>query len=184
MLTSAALGKAGGSGLGEAVGVEAEQFSELLGTHAQVAYRLALTMLREPGLAEDAVQEAALRAWKRRTSLRDAASFRPWFLAVVANECRSVRRGRWFRLGSPVEAPERGVPPQADATDQRVDLARSLSRLGAEDRLAVYLYYYLDMTVEDAAASMRCSQAAFRSRLARAVRRLRPGLELEDFARG
>lgn len=161
--------------------VAAEEFGELLRGSAQAAFGVGLAMLRDRSAAEDCVQDAALKAWRRRTSLRSHDAFRPWFLAIVANECRSLRRGRWFRaLRVPLHADLPALSSSHDEAERRLDLARALAQLGEEDRLAVYLYYYLDLPVAQAADAMSCSLSAFRSRLTRAVRRLRPGLEPDE----
>ena len=74
-------------------------FEALLRPLISPAYRLALVMVRDPHQAEDCVQEAALRAWRSRAQLKGGAtSLRPWFLAIVANQCRSWRRARWARV--------------------------------------------------------------------------------------
>ena len=69
-------------------------FTSQLEAALDSAHRLATVMLRDRTAAEDAVQEAALKAWRKRRQLRDgAAGFRTWFLSIVANECRMARRG-------------------------------------------------------------------------------------------
>ncbi|HKA12981.1 MAG TPA: sigma factor, partial [Candidatus Dormibacteraeota bacterium] len=74
-------------------------FETLIQPLISPAYRLALVMVRDPSQAEDCVQEAALRAWRARAQLRGGAEgLRPWFLAIVANECRNWLRGRWIRV--------------------------------------------------------------------------------------
>ncbi len=75
-----------------------EEFDELVGPHLEAGYRTALAILRDPDEARDAVQEAALKAWRRLGQLRDGRSARAWFLAIVANQCRSTRRGRWWSV--------------------------------------------------------------------------------------
>src|ERR1700693_4149134 len=67
------------------------------------AYKLAYMMLRDREAAEDAVQNAALKSWRKLSKLRPGSDPRPWFLGFVANECRNMRRLRWrtvLRLGS------------------------------------------------------------------------------------
>jgi RNA polymerase sigma-70 factor (ECF subfamily) len=73
-------------------------FDELLAPVLDPAFRLAMTMLNDRSAAEDAVQEAALKMWRKLGSFRPEAELRPWFLAIVANECRTARRGRWWRV--------------------------------------------------------------------------------------
>jgi RNA polymerase sigma-70 factor (ECF subfamily) len=139
------------------------------------AYRLAFGMLQNREEAEDAVQEAALSAWRRRQTFRAGADARPWFFAIVANQCRSLRRGRWsrlLRLADPVISSQ----PTADL-DADLDLRRALARLGHDDRLVLVLRYYLDRPYDEIAATLRISDQAARSRTQRAVRRLRPYLD-------
>src|SRR6476661_4801726 len=70
-------------------------FEILLRPLLEPGYRLPGGMLQDHQAAEDAVQEAALKAWRKLRQLRDGSDMRPWFLGIVANECRSVRRSRW-----------------------------------------------------------------------------------------
>src|SRR5207237_8759667 len=61
------------------------------------AYRLAAAMLSDRAAAEDAAQEASIRAWRKLRQLRgEVGSLRAWFLSIVANECRMTRRQRWW----------------------------------------------------------------------------------------
>src|SRR5262249_58079603 len=74
------------------------------------AHRLATVMLGDRTAAEDAVQEAALKAWRKYGQLKGGAeTFRAWFLSIVANECRLARRGRRGQRGRQPAAP----PPPA-----------------------------------------------------------------------
>jgi RNA polymerase sigma-70 factor (ECF subfamily) len=135
------------------------------------AYKLAFSLLRSRDEAEDAVQEAALSAWKHRQAFRAGADPRPWFFAIVANHCRSVRRGRWsrlLRLADPVVRSEPSGDVEAD-----MDLRRAINRLGHKDRLALVLRYYVDLSFDEVAQTLGISEQAARSRIQRAVRRLR-----------
>jgi RNA polymerase sigma-70 factor (ECF subfamily) len=139
------------------------------------AYRLAFGMLRNREEAEDAVQEAALSAWKHRQTFRAGADARPWFFAIVANQCRSLRRSRWgrlLRIADPVIASQ----PTADV-DADLDLRRALARLSHDDLLVLVLRYYMDRPYEEIAATLGISDQAARSRTQRAVRRLRPHVD-------
>jgi len=145
----------------------------------QPAYKLALTLLRDGNQAEDAVQEATIKAWASVARLRDDNSFRAWYLTIVANECRSARRRRpWLALDTAWLHRERR--PAEELVAERIDVARAVSDLGDAERLAVYLYYYLDLEVTEASRIAQISEAVFRSRLARATRRLRPPLTRDD----
>src|ERR1700681_2933632 len=73
-------------------------FDELVGPLIDQAFRLAFGMLHDREGAEDAVQEAAVRSWKKLGNLRPGTEMRPWFLAIVANQCRTAARGRWWSV--------------------------------------------------------------------------------------
>jgi RNA polymerase sigma-70 factor (ECF subfamily) len=153
----------------------AEPFDEILRELVPPGYRLAVGILADPALAEDAVQEAALLAWRRLPSLRDQANLRGWFLAIVANQCRSMRRRRWWsvlRLGHVGEDAGGADTGAEERTVRSIDLDRGLQRLGVQDRLALYLRFYEDMTYEEVARVMGVSMGAARSRIHRATRRL------------
>jgi RNA polymerase sigma-70 factor (ECF subfamily) len=142
------------------------------------AYRLAFGMLRNREEAEDAVQEAALSAWRHRQTFRAGADARPWFFAIVANQCRSLRRNRWSRLLRQAD-PVASSQPTADL-DADIDLRRALARLGHDDRLVLVLRYYVDLPYEEIAATLSISDQAARSRTQRAVRRLRAHLDSRE----
>src|SRR5205085_229946 len=74
-------------------------FESLLRPLVEPAYRMAFAMLSDREDAEDAVQEGALKAWRAVRRIRPGVdSIRPWFFAIVANECRSARRRRWWTV--------------------------------------------------------------------------------------
>jgi RNA polymerase sigma factor (sigma-70 family) len=133
-----------------------------------VAMRLATAMRLERNDAEDAVQEAALRAWRRRQNLRPGADLRPWFLAIVANQCRETRRARWASVLRFADPPEGPAVLAAD-TAGRLDTATALRRLSHDIRLAVVLRYYLDLSFEEVAATSGCTVEAARSRVRRGL---------------
>jgi RNA polymerase sigma-70 factor (ECF subfamily) len=141
------------------------------------AYRLACGMLHDPHAAEDVVQEAAIKAWRKQRQLREGTPLLPWLLGIVANECRSHHRRRWTsvlrRETVIVEVP-------AADLDAGADLRRELLLLGADDRLVVVLHFHLDMTLPEIAAVTGRSIAAVRSRLYRALARLRIRMELQE----
>lgn len=135
------------------------------------AFRLALFMLRDPAAAEDAVQEAALKSWRKLSTLKPGKDPLPWFLGFVANECRNARRSRW-RTVLPLTISS-GAIARETLSSHDPDLIRALSRLTYRDRLIVSMFYYLDLPLDDIAAATRSRKAAVRSRLYRAVETLR-----------
>ena len=149
-----------------------------------MAYRLAYGLLRRPEEAEDAVQDATLNAWRRRSTFRAGSEVRPWFLAIVANQCRQATRTRWWsviRLAEP-EAPHQEV--HVGDSEAVLSLRAGLSKLSSADRLVLLLRYYLDLSFDEVAATLRVSPPAARVRAHRALARLRPNIvvreELQD----
>lgn len=157
-------------------------FETLLQPLISPAYRLALVMVRDPSQAEDCVQEAALRAWRARGQLRGGAEqLRPWFLAIVTNECRSWLRGRWARVLRHDLPPLATVSgPTEDSLAQSEDLRRALRSLRPDERAVLLLRYGLDLEVEAVAAALGVRRGAARSRIHRALRRLRPHLVVKE----
>ena len=149
-------------------------FDSLIGPHLEVGYRTALAILRNGAEAEDAVQEAAVKAWRRIGQLQDIASARPWFLAIVANQCRSMRRARWWSVIRVADIDRESGEFPSDGTD----LQRALARLPYEDRLALFLHFYLDLPLEEIGAVLGLSPAGAKTRIYRAAKKLRPGLEM------
>ncbi|HLQ17065.1 MAG TPA: sigma-70 family RNA polymerase sigma factor [Candidatus Eisenbacteria bacterium] len=155
-------------------------FDELLAPVLDPAFRLAMTMLKDRGAAEDAVQEAALKAWRALGRFRTGAELRPWFLAIVANECRSARRGRWWRVLRFGDAGQLGGAVASDRSwAERIDLGAALDRLPRHHLLALTLYYHLDLPMDEVARVLGCSSGGARQRVHRALAALRPAMAVE-----
>lgn len=161
-------------------GGDGEAFAELLTPEYRAAVRLAKALLHDVDEAEDAVQIAAFKAWRRLGNLRSDSPLRPWFLGIVANQCRSIQRTRWWTSRAEEEIPE----DEADAGDAvgSIDLRRAVRRLPYEYRLILVLRYYLDMSFDDVALTLGISPKAARSRVERAINRLRPMLRAAEVA--
>lgn len=150
-------------------------FDALIGPHLDAGYRTALAILRDPEAAHDAVQEAAFKAWRKLNQLHEGNPARPWFLAIVANQCRSERRRHWWSvIRMPEVQREATAPEPADS----LDIDRELAKLAREDRLALFLYFYLDLPMEEVGAVLGVSAGGAKTRVYRAAKKLRPGLEM------
>ena len=155
-------------------------FADLLRPQFKAAFRVAYGLLHDASEAEDVVQEASFKAWRRLGNLREGTSLKPWFLAIVANQCRGVSGSRWWavrKAGDPQERDTRSVDVAA-----AVDLRMALRRLGHDDRLVVVLRYYLDMPFEEIAVTLGITPTAAKHRIERAVHRLRPMVQSQGAA--
>lgn len=141
--------------------------------------RLACAMLHDASTAEDVVQDASLIAWRKLAAGAEPTNLKSWFLGVVANECRNSRRRKWSSVIVGLND-RHHVMPADDTVLRGADLRRALARLGHLDRLVIALFFYLDLPLDEAATVAGLSVAAARARLYRAIRRLRPDLEVEE----
>jgi len=136
-------------------------------------------MLLDQEAAADAVQDAALKAWTKLPNLREGAEITPWWLAIVANQCRTTKRGSWWSVLKGFEITGTSGLSE-DRLVQGMDLMRAVKRLKRRDRTILILHYYFDMSLEQVAAIMDLSGPATKSRLYRAIRQLRPHLEIAE----
>jgi RNA polymerase sigma-70 factor (ECF subfamily) len=150
-------------------------FERLLEPTIRSATRLAFAMLHDRSEAEDAFQEAALRAWRHLQNLRDKSSFQPWFIGIVANQCREIRRGKWWHL---VRLPDaKAMQPGDDAAWlEGEDLRRAVMHLPHDQRAAILLHFHLDMPLSEVAIALGISVPGVKTRINRALKRLRPAM--------
>jgi RNA polymerase sigma-70 factor (ECF subfamily) len=163
------------------VGIQATMTGEeavraLLLSRLDGAYRLATCILRDTAAAEDAVQEAALRAWAMRRGLRDPDRAEAWFARIVVNTCRAelTRRSRRRVVG------EAGLVAGADETHElRDEVGRALARLTPEEQVVVAMRYGRDLTVPQIALQTGIREGTIKSRLHNAQEHLRAAFEAE-----
>jgi RNA polymerase sigma-70 factor (ECF subfamily) len=154
-------------------------FAELIRMHQEAAFRVAYLISGDE--AEDAVQEAALKAWRALRRFRPGAPFRPWLLRIVANEARNRRRSAGRRVALALRAGREdasgGAAPSPEAAvlaaDERVRLLGALDALPEDARLALACRYLLDLSEAETAAALGVRPGTVKSRVSRALDRLR-----------
>lgn len=145
-------------------------FADLVSPHYEKAFALARWLLNDVGEAEDAVQEAADKAWRKLEQLHEGAPLRPWFLGIVWKQCLTMRRSRWRSvLRFEMVDRESDFPDLAAS----IDLRRAVSRLKHDDQVALHLRYTLDLQFEEVATALGVTEKAARTRVERAVKKLR-----------
>jgi RNA polymerase sigma factor (sigma-70 family) len=162
-------------------------FAALAPLHMTTMLRVAAALVGVAD-AEDAAQEALTRAWQARSSLRDAAAFRPWLLRITVNVCRDWQRGRFGtsrRLMEPLDVSEAadlvatlGGDPGASDHTAALDLRAAINRLEPEYRVVVALRYYVGMDATEVGAALGIPPATVRTRLRRALSLLREHLSV------
>jgi RNA polymerase sigma-70 factor (ECF subfamily) len=145
----------------------------------------ALTLITgDPLLAEDAVQEALLRAWQKADAGDPVDSWPAWVVTVALNRTRnhfrSLGRERAALTRLAAEVPTTAGPSPTDPADRAaasVDLLRAMTSLTRRQREVVTLYYRLDLPLAKIAAALSVSEGTVKTLLHRARARLRPLLE-------
>lgn len=176
-----------------ASGGDAAAFGELLTRHRSSALRVATVVLGTAAGSDDVVQDADVRAWRAHASIDPKRGFRSWYLHVVANAGRNARRSRGRRAALELRMPRDEVvadPADRAVTDgERVAVIAAINRLDADDRLVIALRHFEQLTEREMADVLGCPAGTVKSRLSRAMGRLRQQLgrlqkeELDDRSR-
>jgi RNA polymerase sigma-70 factor (ECF subfamily) len=163
-----------------------EAYAALVRPHQHVAYRVAVAVTGWAAGAEEAVQNAHVKAYRSLGRFRRDAPFRPWLLGIVVHEAHNALRAERRHERLAVRAASRHETPQAPAEDtvlarEEVEtVLRALGRLGEADRLAIALRYFAHLSDADAAELAGTTAGGFRVRVMRARRRLEALLEEAD----
>lgn len=157
-----------------------DAYEELLRLHQDIAHRAAYLVSGNAADAEDAVQEAFVKAWYALDSFDLNRPFRPWLLRIVTNEAHTRRRSavRQTRLAlRAMEHAPRETAPSPESgilrAEQEGDVIAALNKLPELDRLVIAYRYFLDMTPAEMAETLGKPAGTIRSRLHRALNRLR-----------
>jgi RNA polymerase sigma factor (sigma-70 family) len=162
-------------------------YEELVRPHEEIAFRVAYVIARNAADAEDATQDALVKAWRALGRFRVDEPLRPWLLRIVANEARNRRRsaGRREQLALRAVAASSGeAAPSPEETvldaDGRARLLSTLERLPHDARDVLACRYLLDLSEDETAAVLGVPAGTVKSRSARALDRLRGIVESRD----
>lgn len=159
-------------------------YGELVGRYRDVAFRTAYLITRNAADAEDAAQDAFVKAYYALDRFRAGESFRPWILRIASNEARNRRRsaGRRERLAlrlvEGVPAGGTALSPEATALDReaRESLLTALESLPERDRTVIAYRYLLELSEAETAQVLGVRRGTVKSRLSRALARLRAAM--------
>ena len=167
---------------------EGAAYEEIVTRYQQIAFRTAYVITGSAADAEDAAQEGFVKAYRAIGRFRPGSGLRPWLLRIVANEAHnrvrsSGRRQRLelrltegFRPGDAAPSPE----AVAVAGDERRRLLALVNALSDDDRLVIAARYFLQLSGEETAAALGVPEGTVKSRLSRALARLRARVEEEE----
>ena len=156
-------------------------------THQGIAFRTAYVLTGSAADAEEAAQDGFVKAYRALGRFRRGASFRPWLLRIVANEAhnrrRSAARRERLSLRAAAEARPGDAVPSPEAAllsrENQQQLLAAVERLSDDHRDAITCRFFLDLTEDETAAALRVRRGTVKSRLSRALERLREELEGE-----
>jgi RNA polymerase sigma factor (sigma-70 family) len=163
---------------------ETSAYEDLVRRYQDLAHRTAYLITADAAEAEDAVQTGFVNAYRALHRFRPDTPFRPWLLTIVANEARNRRRaaGRRaslaLRLSEDRRRDDAAPSPEASvlAREPAEELLRAVNALRERDRVVIILRYFLDLSETEMAQVLACSRGTVKSRLSRALERLRRDL--------
>ena len=164
---------------------DTDAFEELVRRYEEVAFRVAYLIVREEADAQDVAQEAFLRAYRSLDRYDAGQPFRPWLLRIVTNLAlnnrRSARRRDALSERAGRDETQRRTATSAEATVIRSEEAEqvweAIGTLRAEEQTVLYLRYFLEASEQETAEAIGRPAGTVKSRLHRALRRLRGVIE-------
>ena len=142
--------------------------------------RLCYVQLQDRTLAEDAVQETFLKAFKSFAQFRGECSEKTWLTRIAVNTCRDLQRGGWFKHTDRRVTPDMLPVGTVQPDTEDLDLSLAVMKLPRKTREAILLYYYQDMSTEEIAETLGIAQSSVSNRLRRGREKLRKLLEGRD----
>ena len=158
-------------------------FAALARESARRLNALAVGILRDRDLAEDAVQQALVSIWKDLPGLRDPVRFEAWSYRLLVRACYAEARRSRRRLPELLgiaPTPSQAAPDEYATVDDRDQLARGFARLSLQYRAVVVLHTYFDLPLESVAQVLGIPSGTARSRFHRALRTLRAAIEADQ----
>jgi RNA polymerase sigma-70 factor (ECF subfamily) len=165
-----------------------DAYGELVSAYQGIAFRTAYLLTGNAADAEDAAQDAFVKAFYALGRFRRGAELRPWLLRIVANEARNRRRSAGRRgnlaLRAAAAISSGGAAPSPETS--LLDAARSSTLLEAvnglrdEERDVVVCRYFLELSEEETAEALGLRKGTVKSRLSRGLAHLRQRMEADD----
>ena len=157
-------------------------FAELARASGARLDATARLILRDSDLAQDAVQETLIRAWRGLPGLRDPSTFDHWLHSLVAHACIDLIRKRRRRVVEVELTPLHESPTLDDAARvaDRDLLDRALARLEPEARAVVVLHFYLDLPLPRVADMLGIPTGTAKSRLHRSLATMRSLMSIDE----
>lgn len=156
------------------------RLNRMMLTHEKDVLRLCLMYLHDVQLAQDAVQETFLKAYRNLGGFRGEASEKTWLMRIAVNTCRDMRRGGWFRHVDTAVCLDDLPLPVAPPSAEHIALTSAIMGLKDKHREVVLLHCDQGLTIRDTAKALGITAPAVMNRLKRARAELAKALGEED----
>ena len=154
-----------------------QRLNELIIRYEKELLRLCCVILQDATLAQDAVQETFLKAYRSLPRFRGSCSEKTWLIRIAINTCRDMRTSAWQRHTDRRVSVDRLPHPIVPANETRLALMDALLALPRKEREAVLLHHYHGLTQKETAQALGITQPAVALRLKHAYAHLRQELE-------
>ena len=155
-----------------------EALRRLMARYKSDLMRLSYVYLKDAGLAEDAVQETFIKAYRSLDRFRGASCEGTWLTRIAINTCKDMKRGSWFRLfDRRVSLDQLPEPIQNFLTEEEGGLMEDILNLPDREKDVILMYYYRGMGVREIGEALNLRASSVSKRLEKARRRLRGMLE-------
>lgn len=161
---------------------DVEAYGEIVARYQDLAQRTAFVILRDADAAQDAAQDAFVKAFKAFGRFREGAPVRPWLLRIVANEAinraKASSRHRPADLSLVEGRADDALSPEGHALagERREALLRALNGMSEDDRIVIAYRWFFDLSEAEMADALGIARGTVKSRLSRAMARLRERL--------
>jgi RNA polymerase sigma-70 factor, ECF subfamily len=166
-----------------AIAGDYDAFSALVRASASRQYAVATLILHDRDIAQDAVQDALIRAWRGLSALRDPSAWDAWLHRLTVRACYAAAHREKRRIQVEVtelrERREEGVADEQVSLGERDRMERQLGRLPLDQRAVLVLHFYVGLPLTEAAAILDIPPGTAKSRLHRGLEALRSSLGRE-----
>lgn len=156
-------------------------FCRLVEQYQTALLRVCSIYLSDRTLAQDAVQDTFLKAYKAIGTFRGECSEKTWLMRIAMNTCHDIKRSGWFRHVDRQVTPELLPEPEDSSMEWKVELVGQIAKLAPKLREVILLYYYQNMNINEMAQALGIDHSSVSNRLKRAKEKLRDAMKGEYF---
>lgn len=152
-----------------------ERLEEMMARYGDALIRMCCLYLRDASLAEDAAQDAFVKAWRHMDRFRGHCSERTWLMRIAINVCRDYYKTAWMRHID--RSTSLDALPEQGREDAHSPVLEAVTTLKRREKEAILLHYYQGLSLKETAKALGISESAVKQRMQRANQHLKQELE-------